>query len=113
MLAKTRHNHFITICQELSLLATGQLNRSALSAGNRVFQITIPGQFQQTSSRTLVAVRYRATSHQITWLKIAAIAAVMRQHLGHGPIHITKIALAKDVRGMVLGTHFGRRQRNL
>ena len=58
-----------------------------------------PGQLEQTSARLARGPRHRAGAEQIARPQIAAVAGVMRHHLPEGPVEVSQVRSADDVRG--------------
>src|SRR5215469_3026956 len=91
-------------CAEADLVAVFD-KRALFSARQRQRLRTAGGELQQTGPARWLRPGYRAGADQVADLEIAAIAGVMRNHLGEGPVHLRGRTLRQAMRRHAVAAH--------
>ncbi|MNN38451.1 hypothetical protein D3C81_1524480 [compost metagenome] len=63
------------------------------------------GHLKQRTHRISIRARQRASTEQITWIKLAAVDGMMSYHLSERPIHVASVAQAQPRRRYTLLSH--------
>src|SRR5690606_16738089 len=88
-------NDFVAIFQEGAGFATGQLQRPLAPLGD----------LQKAAATVVTLARQRARAEQVARLQAAAVDAVVRHHLRHGPVHVAGTAEGNPLRRQAFVAH--------
>src|ERR1700694_2745189 len=93
---------FVAVLEEPAFLTVGQLDWFG----------TAPSELEQAAARILGFARDRAAAEQVPGLEVAAVAGVMGEELGEGPVQFLEIARGEAMRGLAGSAHLGCEQEN-